>query len=87
MKRNLVICTGVKSGKCKNKKCEHHPPHRVVKGPAYHGPGDAMRRMPLGELEQFKTTVEYCNRFGYCRNYKESKGPVAWPKAIEVKCE
>lgn len=86
----LVICTGVKRGKCKNKNCDHHDPHPVVRGPSYHGPsGHAMRTMPLAELEKYKTTTEYCNRFGYCRIFPESKNkrPVAWPRAIEVKCE
>lgn len=89
-KGKLVICTGVKRGKCKNKNCEHYPPHRVVTGPSYHGPsGQAMRTMPLVELEKYKTTTEYCNRFGYCRNYPASRDnrPVAWPRSIEVKCE
>ncbi len=89
-KGKLVVCTGVKRGKCKNKKCDHYNPHPVVRGPSYHGPsGHAMRTMPLAELEKYKTTTEYCDRFGYCRNFPEEKGkrPVAWPRAIEVKCE
>ena len=65
--KKLVICTGAKRGKCKNKKCIHHQPHR----PDVHE----------GRV--------YCTRFGYCRNFPASrdKRPVAWPKAIEVKCE
>lgn len=89
-KGKLVICTGVKRRKCKNTKCIHRNPHKVDAGPSYHGPsGNAMRTMPLAELEKYKTTTEYCNRFGYCRYYPATKDkrPVAWPRAIEVKCE
>ena len=82
----MVLCTAVKSGKCKNTDCIHSHEHKPDRGVAYTG---VKRGMTDEEIERRKTTHEYCTRWGYCSNYPRTRKmrPVHIKRRIEARCE
>jgi hypothetical protein len=82
----MVLCTGVKTGKCKNTECIHAHEHTPDRDVAYEG---VTRGMTDEDVERRKTTHEYCTRWGFCSYYPVSRmsRPVHIKRRIEVRCE
>ena len=82
----MVLCTGVKTGKCKNTDCIHAHEHKPQTGVAYEGVAIGMTDE---DVERRKTKHEYCTRWGYCSFFPGSRSmrPVHIKRRIEVRCE